>query len=191
MTGFAKGVNLITITTRRVIHMTFVKQAGLLRSARSWGVLGLVLALAGMTGSAQGRPPEQPERKPHLCDLTIKTSTQPFPLVSSQPATVRIDVGSIRDSCPAKTLMRDQPPNGLTFTAAPTANMPGWNCYLFSGVAMCDNLSALPANYSVQFTVPATLTGKPGNQITNCATVSNNMDIDPANNQYCVTYVVT
>jgi hypothetical protein len=34
MTGFTKSLNLITITTRRVIQMTFVrKQAGLLRSA--------------------------------------------------------------------------------------------------------------------------------------------------------------
>jgi hypothetical protein len=40
------GRNNIHITTRRVIQMTFItKQAGLLRSARSWGVLGLLLAL--------------------------------------------------------------------------------------------------------------------------------------------------
>jgi hypothetical protein len=47
MTGLAKSFNQIHITTRRVIQMTFItKQAGLLRSARSWGVLGLLLALA-------------------------------------------------------------------------------------------------------------------------------------------------
>jgi uncharacterized repeat protein (TIGR01451 family)/fimbrial isopeptide formation D2 family protein len=46
MTGLAKSFNQIHITTRRVIQMTFItKQAGLLRSARRWGVLGLVLAL--------------------------------------------------------------------------------------------------------------------------------------------------
>jgi hypothetical protein len=50
MTGLAKSFNQIHITTRRVIQMTFItKQAGLLRSARSWGVLGLLLALAVLT----------------------------------------------------------------------------------------------------------------------------------------------
>jgi hypothetical protein len=51
MTGLAKSFNQINITTRRVIQMTFnTKQnAGLLKSARSWGALGLILALAVVT----------------------------------------------------------------------------------------------------------------------------------------------
>jgi hypothetical protein len=50
MTGLAKSFNQIHITTRRVIQMTFItKQGGLLRSARRWGVLGLLLALAVLT----------------------------------------------------------------------------------------------------------------------------------------------
>jgi len=54
MTGLAKSFNQIHITTRRVIQMTFItKQAGLLRSARSWGVLGLLLALVVVGGQWQ------------------------------------------------------------------------------------------------------------------------------------------
>jgi len=61
MTGFAKSFNLIRITTRRVIQMTFFKKSsGLLRSVRSWGVLGLFLALATAScvyEQAQAVPP--------------------------------------------------------------------------------------------------------------------------------------
>jgi hypothetical protein len=51
MTGLAKSFNQIHITTRRVIQMTFItkQNAGLLKSVRSWGVLGLLLALVVLT----------------------------------------------------------------------------------------------------------------------------------------------
>jgi hypothetical protein len=54
-TGLAKSFNQINITTRRVIQMTFnTKQnAGLLKSARNWGALGLILALAVMVMTSQ------------------------------------------------------------------------------------------------------------------------------------------
>jgi hypothetical protein len=89
--------------------------------------------------------------------------------------------------------MQDPKPIGLTFTAAPTANLPGWLCYLvsISGDARCDSSIQLPAGYSVIFTVPANVTAPSGGTITNCATASTYSDINPANNQICVTYSVT
>jgi hypothetical protein len=40
MTGFTRAVNLLHITTRRVIHMTFVKHAGLWRRVWDCALLG-------------------------------------------------------------------------------------------------------------------------------------------------------
>jgi len=181
---------------------------------KKWLTLALVIAhLAAFTGLADAqqpglkqpsRPPPKPTDKPK-CDLYIKKGVNPKPSVSGQPqaplvsgqaATVTIHVFNIRTGCfPGAfpgTVVRDNQPTGLTFTAPPVVNQPGWQCGLEVPVhnATCATQNTLQAGYSVTFQINATVTAPPGSSVTNCATVSNPDDIDPANNQACVTIPV-
>lgn len=140
------------------------------------------------------KEPVAPEKP---CDLAITKTISPNPLVSGQPATVTITVKNMgTQPCPPGafpgTGLHDPKPTGLTFTAAPVANQPGWSCGLAvpTGDADCANQSPLPPGYSVTFTIKATVTALPGSSITNCATVANGNDANPANNKSCVTVKV-
>ena len=130
-----------------------------------------------------------------ICDLEIKKTISPTPLVSGQPATITItvtNVGNAIGTCspgPSGTAVQDLKPAGLTFTAPPTASKPGWLCSLgsSSGHAECAAPGLqLPAGYSVTFAINATVTASPGSKVTNCATVSSPSDVNPANNKSCV-----
>jgi hypothetical protein len=131
------------------------------------------------------------------CDLEITKTISPKTLASGQPATVTITVKNKgKEPCAPGAFpgsaMRDPKPAGLTFTAPPVANQPGWSCSLGipTGDASCANQSLLPPGYSVTFTIKARVTALPGSSITNCATVSNGNDAKPANNKSCVTVKV-
>jgi len=170
---------------------------------KKWLTLALVIAhLAAFTGLADAqqprlkqpsRPPPKPTDKPK-CDLEIKKVVNPSPLVSGQPATVTIQVVNLRTLCfPGAfpgTAVRDNQPTGLTFTAV--VNQPGWQCGLELPVhnATCATQNTLQQGYLATFQINAMVTALPGSSVTNCATVSNPEDIDPANNQACVTIPV-
>jgi hypothetical protein len=67
LASLAKSFNQIQITTRRVIQMKFVSQV---RSVRSWGVLGLVLALVVLT-VGYGQEPRQAQPPDNPCQSII------------------------------------------------------------------------------------------------------------------------
>jgi hypothetical protein len=94
MTGLAKSFNQIHITTRRVIQMTFItKQAGLLRSARSWGVLGLLLAFAVVmigVSSGYGQRPAGPLAAVTLANQQLRTQVASALSSAAEAARVRI-----------------------------------------------------------------------------------------------------
>jgi hypothetical protein len=126
------------------------------------------------------------------CDLEIKKSISPNPLVSGQPATVTIAVTNVGAPCPPGsypwTYVQDPEPAGLNFTAV-IANPPGWSCAIGFGLpdeAHCRNNSTLPTAYTVSIFFHGTVHAPPGSTITNCATVSNQNDTNPANNKSCV-----
>jgi thermitase len=133
-----------------------------------------------------------------VCDLEIRKTISPVPLVSGQSATITITVTSVGTAACAPsgiagTAMQDMKPAGLTFTAPPSANQPGWQCSLGipTGDASCGGPGlTLPPGYSVAFTIKATVTAPPGTAIQNCATVTNANDTNAANNQSCVTVPV-
>lgn len=178
---------------------------------KKWLTLALVIAhLAAFTGLADAQQPrlKQPSRplpKPtnYQCNLEIKKGVNhpaqvegqfQAPLVSGQGAIVTIKVfisgtGCLSGSFPG-TVVRDNQPTGLTFTAPPVVNQPGWQCGLELPVhnATCATQNPLQAGYSVTFQINATVTALPGSSVTNCATVSNPTVINPA--KACVTIPV-
>lgn len=128
------------------------------------------------------------------CDLEIGKTVTPDPLVSGQPTTVTITVKNIgKDPCSPGafpgTVLGDPKPAGLSFTSSPVPNQPGWSCGLAvpTGDANCANQGPLPPGHFVTFTIKAALNALPGTSITNCATVTNGNDVNPANNKSCVT----
>jgi uncharacterized repeat protein (TIGR01451 family) len=122
------------------------------------------------------------------CDLAMRKSVSPNPATSGQPVTIALTVTNVGTGlCRLDTVVQDPRPAGLTFTAAPVTNQPGWACSLPGGNASCVTAGPLPSGYTATFTSTATVTASPGGTITNCATVSNPADINPANNQSCAT----
>jgi len=128
------------------------------------------------------------------CDLEIKKTISPSPLVSGQPATTTITVTNVGNAAClpgpiSGTGVQDPKPAGLTFAAPPVPNQPGWQCSLGipTGDASCGSPGlTLPPGYSGTFTINATVNAPPGSAIKNCATVSNVNDTNSANNQSCV-----
>jgi hypothetical protein len=131
------------------------------------------------------------------CDLEIKKTVSPNPLVSGQPATVTMTVTNVGDAaCPPGpfpgTIVRDPKPAGLTLGST-TANQPVWQCGLGvpTGDASCAATGlTMPVGNSVTFTIMGNVTAGPGSQVTNCATVINQNDTNPANDNSCVTIPV-
>ena len=132
------------------------------------------------------------------CDLEIKKTVSPNPLVSGQPATVTMTVTNVGNAaCPPGsfpgTTVQDPKPAGLTFTAPPTANQPVWQCSLGvpTGDASCAATGlTMPPGDSATFTIKGNVTAGPGSEVTNCARVSNQNDTNPANDSSCVTLQV-
>jgi uncharacterized repeat protein (TIGR01451 family) len=120
------------------------------------------------------------------CDLAMRKSVSPNPATSGQPVTIALTVTNVGTGpCSLDTVVQDPRPAGLTFTAAPVANQPGWYCSLPGGNASCVTAGTMPPGYTATFTSTATVTAPPGGTSTNCATVSNPADSNPANNQSC------
>jgi len=133
------------------------------------------------------------------CDLMIRKTVTPNPVASGGTVTITLTVTNVGTGpCPPGpeifgTAVRDPKPAGLTFTAPPAANQPGWQCSLGlpTGDASCGAPGlTLPPGYTVTFTINATVTATAGSQIQNCATVTNANDTNLANNKSCVTIQV-
>ncbi|MDX6384542.1 MAG: hypothetical protein QOK48_2115, partial [Blastocatellia bacterium] len=117
---------------------------------------------------------------PPKCDLKIEKKVQPT-LVKGQQATATITVTNVGGAlCSGPTTVTEAVPAGLTLVSA---SGPGWVC---SG-AVCTYANSIPVNGSVSVTYTFNVTAQPGTAIQNCATVSNQNDNNPANNQSCVT----
>lgn len=115
------------------------------------------------------------------CDLAIKKTVNPSPLVSGQQATVTITVTNVGTApCPGPTTVTETVPTGLTLVSA---GGPGWTCV----GPVCTYPLPIPVNGSVSVTYTFNVTAPPGTAIQNCATVSNPNDPNAANNRDCVT----
>jgi uncharacterized repeat protein (TIGR01451 family) len=132
------------------------------------------------------------------CDLAVTKTISPNPLVKGQPANITITLKNVGDGkCdPGEfpgTILRDAQPAGMTFAQPVSITQSGgninWQCghEVPSNNLTCATPAPLPPGYSATFTFSATVTGKPGSSITNCATVNNANDTDPANNKSYVT----
>jgi hypothetical protein len=147
-----------------------------------------------------------PVQTPSACDLKITKSMSPNPLVSGQPATVTLTAANVGTGpCPARVPFPFPPPAfwggtslvdlkqpGLTFTSPPVATpAAGWSCSLTNGNASCLYPLALPAGYTVTFTINATVTALPNTTVTNCAQIGNVFETGPTtNNESCVARTV-
>ncbi len=133
-----------------------------------------------------------------VCDLKITKTVNPNPVQNGQQVTITLTMQNVGTaSClPGPqifgTAVQDPKPAGLTFTAPPVPNQPGWQCSLGGqGDASCGGPGlTLPPNYTVAFTFNATVTAPANSTIQNCATVTNPNDTNPANNQSCATIQV-
>lgn len=131
------------------------------------------------------------------CDLQIRKSVSPNPVQSGGTVTITLTVMNVgMGPCPGGagtpgTTVQDIKPAGLTFNPPVTVSPPGWACSFPAGNLLCNHPLPLPVGYVATFTFTATVTAPAGSNIQNCATVSNPGDINPANNQSCVTIIVT
>lgn len=132
------------------------------------------------------------------CDLAINKTVSPNPLQAGQPATFTITFendgnGTCFPGSPGTTTVLDPIPNSWN----PTVVSPipaGWACAILTSPQnglSCTSTNAFPPGYVATFTVTATVpnTFPNGGSLTNCASVSNNLnnDANPSNNQFCVT----
>jgi uncharacterized repeat protein (TIGR01451 family) len=136
-----------------------------------------------------------------VCDLKITKTVSPNPVQSGQQVTITLTMQNV-GTAPCSpgpfpgTIVRDNKPNGLTFNLPVSINQSGgnaaWQCGLEqpAGNVTCATPNTLPAGYSATFQFTATVTAPAGSTIQNCATVTNQNDTNPANNQSCVTIQV-
>jgi hypothetical protein len=140
--------------------------------------------------------------KKEECDLLIRKSISPNPAQSGQPVTITLTVmnvgtGACQPGAFPGTVVSDPRPPGLTFNLPVNITQSGgsatWQCGLGvpTGDLSCATQNPLPPGYSATFTFTATVTGAAGSNIQNCATVTNQNDINTQNNQSCVTLQVT
>ena len=140
--------------------------------------------------------------KKEECDLLIRKSINPNPAQSGQPVTITLTVtnvgtGTCQPGPFPGTVVSDPRPSGLTFNLPVSITQSGgsanWACGLGvpTGDLSCATPDPLPPGYSATFTFTATVTAPPGSTIQNCATVTNQNDINSQNNQSCVTLQVT
>ncbi len=132
------------------------------------------------------------------CDLEIKKSISPTPLVSAQPATITITVTNVgKAPCQGVTTVTDGP---LTWLRVVSVAQGGslWNCSTAppnpGATVTCTwnaSIQPVPPGPLPTITITGNVTAKPGSSVTNCATVTNVNDTNPANNQSCVTVPVS
>ena len=132
------------------------------------------------------------------CDLAIKKTISPTPLVSGQPATVTIRVTNVgKAPCQKFITMTDQLPTGLKVLSVAQGGSL-WNCSVTGAnppatvtCAWNASIQAVPPGPMPPITITANVTAKPGSKVTNCATVSDpSEDTNPANDKSCVTVPV-
>ncbi|MDW8110511.1 MAG: LamG-like jellyroll fold domain-containing protein [Candidatus Bipolaricaulota bacterium] len=137
-------------------------------------------------------------REEGRCDLTIRKSVSPNPVLSGQQVTITLTVQNVGNApCPPGpfpgTIVRDNKPAGIgSFTLTSATAPAGWQCGLEmpAGNLTCATPNPLPPGYTATFTFTASVTAPPGSTIQNCATVTNPNDTNPTNNQSCVTISV-
>ena len=140
------------------------------------------------------------QKQTPTCDLAITKSVNPNPVRSGQQITITLTVTNVGTGpCPPGafpgTIVRDNQPAGLAFTPGlVAASQPGWQCgfEIPTPNLTCATPNQLSSGYTVTFTFSGTtVTATPGSVIQNCATVTNQNDANPANNQSCVSIPVT
>jgi len=129
------------------------------------------------------------------CDLKIEKKVEPSPLVSGQQATVSITVTNVGNGpCQGVTTMTDGPLPWLQVTSVAQGGSL-WNCSVAppnpGATVSCTWNAPVPPGPLPTITITGTVVASAGSQIENCATVSNQNDINPQNNQSCVTLQVT
>jgi hypothetical protein len=142
--------------------------------------------------------------KKEECDLLITKSIDPNPAQSGQQVTITLTVQNVgTGTCQpgaypvSGTVVSDPRPPGLTLNLPVNITQSGgsanWLCAQGgpTGNINCGTLDPLPPGYSATFTFTATVTGTAGSNIQNCATVTNQNDINSQNNQSCVTLQVS
>ena len=141
--------------------------------------------------------------KPHTvvqkgaCDLAIKKTISPNPLVSGQPATVTIQVANVGNApCEGVTTMTDGPLAWLNVSGVAQGGSL-WNCSTTppnpGATVTCRwdaSIQPVPPGPLPTITITGNVTAKPGSSVTNCATVANPADNNSTNNTACVTVPV-
>ncbi len=128
------------------------------------------------------------------CDLAIRKSVQPVPLISGQPATFTITVTNLgKAPCEGVTTMTDPLPPGLQVVSVAQGGSQ-WNCGVTGAnppaTVTCTwdaAIQPVPPGPLPAITITVNVTAPPGSQLRNCATVANPNDTNPANDQSCVT----
>jgi len=127
------------------------------------------------------------------CDLEIKKTISPNPLVIGQPATVTIKVANVGNApCQGVTTMTDGPLAWLMVSSVAQGGSL-WNCSTTppnpGATVKCTwdaGIQPVPPGPLPTITITGTVTAKPGSSVTNCATVNNANDTNPANNKDCI-----
>ncbi len=85
-----------------------------------------------------------------------------------------------------QTTVTDSLPVGLS-ALSPVTSPQGWSCGVINNGALvsCSTLNWFPVNQPITITFQATVTA-PSGTVTNCATLSGNMDQNDGNNQSCI-----
>jgi hypothetical protein len=127
------------------------------------------------------------------CDLEIKKTISPNPLVIGQPATITIKVANVGNApCQGVTTMTDDQLAWLTVTSVAQGGSL-WNCSTTppnpGATEKCKwdaSIQPVPPGPLPTITITGTVTTKPGSKVTNCATVTNVNDTNPKNDMDCV-----
>jgi uncharacterized repeat protein (TIGR01451 family) len=128
------------------------------------------------------------------CDLAIRKSVQPIPMISGQPATYTITVTNLgKGPCDGVTTMTDALPPGLQVVSVAQGGSL-WNCSVTGAnppaTVTCTwdaNIQPVPPGPLPPITITVNVTVPAGSTLRNCATVTNPNDTNPANDQSCVT----
>ncbi|MCS6806449.1 MAG: LamG domain-containing protein [Blastocatellia bacterium] len=136
------------------------------------------------------------------CDLQISKRFSPNPAPTGQPVTITLTITNVgAGTCPPGpfpgTVVSEPVFPGMPFNLPVTISQSGgnlnWQCgFTAPGDYLnCATTDPLPPGYSATFTFTATITLTPGSQIRNCATVTNQSDINSQNNVSCATLLIT
>jgi uncharacterized repeat protein (TIGR01451 family) len=128
------------------------------------------------------------------CDLAIRKSVQPVPMISGQPATYTITVTNLGNGpCGVVTTVTDALPPGLQVVSVGQGGSL-WNCSVTGAnppaTVTCTwdaSVTPVPPGPLPPITITVNVTAPPGATLRNCATVTNPNDTNSANDESCVT----